>query len=197
MPNYESSITNKKFAAPDMRELEIPDASGYHVPQNLMNNDENLAETERHFQEARRAKITGKERLSEGAKKRINMLIGVSRTTRNVELDGNIWELQSLKGKEIQDSLMSSAQYDGTVQFSYEMRKQLLSRSISSIGGVDINTFLSSNDFNDKLNLIDELDDSLLMRLYDEYVLMSKDSRDKYAIKNEADAKELVEDLKK
>jgi len=197
MPNYESSITNKKFAAPDMRELEIPDDSGYSVPEHLANNEANTAEAERFFQEAKRAKVTGKERLSEGAKRRINILIGAAKTTRQIELDGNIWELQSLTGKETQDALISAAQFDGTVQFSYELRKQLLSRSIISIGGVDIATFLSSTNFNDRLNLMDDLDESLLMRIYEEYIIMSKESKERYAIKTEADAKELVEDLKK
>jgi hypothetical protein len=41
------------------------------------------------------------------------------------------------------------------------------------------------------------MDHYLLGRLYDEYLEMVKEARDKYAIKNETDAQEVMEDLKK
>src|SRR5271157_2123888 len=50
---------------------------------------QHLADFERQVVDAKRAKFAGQERLNDAAKKRIEALCGMSRSTREVDLDGN------------------------------------------------------------------------------------------------------------
>jgi len=146
---------------------------------------------------AREAKRTGKDRLNEGARRRIEMLIGMTRTTRTSEIDGNVFVFQTLQAKEMRDAITAAAAFDGSVQSPFEIRRQLLARSLTQVAGVDIDQFIGSTILADKLIFIEELDEALLNRLYDEYLKLIQEARNKFAVKTEADVKEVVEDLKK
>lgn len=159
--------------------------------------DDEAFRAEREFREAREAKRTGKTRLSDGARKRIEMLLGMTRTTREVDINGNLFVLQSLRSEEMRDAWVAAAEYDGTVHSPFEIRKQLLARSLVTIAGVDAAQFLGSNDLGVKMEAIELFDHALLSRLHEEYSLLVEESRKKYAVKTEEDVKEIVEELKK
>ncbi len=226
MTTFDSPIGKKKIAGPQMKELDIPDESGYseeyeespikrrqqspQMPmdmgairdfQNKMQfgneGNEDLNDIERDFRQARDAKRNNKERLNEGAKRRIEMLIKMTSSSREVDIEGNIFILQTLRSKEMREAIMAASEFDGTVQSPFEIRRQLLARSLSHIAGIDAAQFVGSNDLESKLAFVDELGESLLNRLYDEYLTLVKESRDKYSVKNDADVKEVLEDLKK
>jgi hypothetical protein len=97
----------------------------------------------------------------------------------------------------MREAIMLASEFDGTVQSPFEIRKQFLSRSIIQVGDIDIAQFIGSNDFEAKLAFIEELDEFLSNRLYDEYVSLTKEAKEKYYIKTEADVQEVVNDLKK
>ena len=225
MPNFESPITNKKFQGQPMRDLEIPDESGpptgggqfapsvshrFRKAPNeqeiaefqaraeaASNLDANLSEIERDVKRYREEKIHGNKRLNEGAKRRADMLVGITRGTRDVDIEGNHYSFKTLKAREMRSVWSVCSDFDGTVQFPFEMRKQLLARSLTQVAGVEFAQFVGSDSIEDKLNFIDDADDILLNRLYDEYLIMVKETRERYSIKTDADAKEVVEDLKK
>ena len=215
MPNFESPIGSRKFSNQAMRELEVPDetdAPNYpQQPQryNPVINESSIRdfqsrveqtsnfEEEREIMAAREARRTGREKLSEGAKKRIHLLLGMTQTTKEVNIENNSFVLRSLKSKEMRESLIAAAEYDGTVQAPYEIRRQILSRSLTYIAGVEVEQFIGSNTLDAKLLFLDELDESLLARLYDEYVTLAKEVKEKYNIKNDQDVKEVVDDIKK
>jgi len=156
-----------------------------------------LSEVEQQIITAKKAQREGKQRLSDGAKRRIEMLIGMTRLTREVTISENIYKLQSLSSKELRDALTATAEFDGTVAFIFETRRQLLARSLVTVAGVDISQFLNSYELEDRLDFIEEMDHALLVRLYNEYTEMNKDAQDKYSLKTEAQVKEVLEDLKK
>lgn len=227
MPEFDSPLGKKKVAGQPMREFNVPDESEFvensvnpvfnaqrarasagnmPPPPSPFNteamygnlpSEQDLAAAEREIQAARAAKRSGKERLSEGAKKRIDMLLGMTRTTRQCEVEGVTFVLQSLKAKEMREAIILASQFDGNVQSPFEIRKQFLARSIVQVGDIDINQFIGSEDFESKLAFIDELDESLSNRLYDEYVALVKDARGKFSIKNENEVQEVISDLKK
>ena len=159
--------------------------------------DFNLSDVERDFKRARQEKVRGIERLNDAARKRLEMLTDMTRGSRTADIEGKSYRLQTLKGKEMREAIFAASEYDGTVHSPYEIRKQLLGRSVVVIAGVDIATFIGSNALEDKLNFVEDMDDALLNRLYDEYLAMVKEARDRYAIKTEEDVKEVIEDLKK
>lgn len=220
MPKFDSPIGGRQFSGQQMREFDVPDGEeqpintvprgnrlgGYAPPQinfeSAMEFSEKLeseeeAAFEREVKAAREAKRSGKTRLNEGARRRIEMLVGMSRTTRDCDIGGHKYSLQTLSSKEMRAAIMSAAAFGGSVQEPFEIRRQLLAHSLTFVAGLDIVQFVGSNDFEAKLELIDSLDEALLNRLYDEYLTMVKEAREKYTIKNQEDAKEIVEDLKK
>lgn len=215
MPSFDSPLGTKRFGGIGLKEYDVPDESGHSghgMPdmdairdfQNRLQGDfepdpytDELAQAEKEIKAAREARKVGKERLSDGAKRRIEMLLGMSRLTRSCELDGNVYVFQTLRSKDMSDAYMVVTKFDGTVQFPYELRRQMVSRSLIQIAGVDIEQFLGSNTLESKLAFVDELPEALLHRLYNEFQLLVKESNEKYSIKTEEDAKEIVEDLKK
>lgn len=222
MPSFDSPIGGKKFSGPSLKEFDIPDegddqesfneqqlnARRRGVPAldpNAIRDFQNRVqayerdpmEIEREIRAAKEARRTGKERLNEGARKRIEILVGMTRSTHQFEIEGNLFVLQTLRSKEMRDAIIAAAAFDGTVQGPFEIRRQLLARSLVQVAGVDIAQFVGSDLLEDKLDLIDNLDHAMLNRLYDEYTNMVIESRNKYALKTEEDAKEVVEDLKK
>jgi hypothetical protein len=146
---------------------------------------------------AKKAQREGKQRLSEGARRRIEMLIGMTRLTKNVEIEGQLYKLQTLTSQELRDAIVGAAEFDGSVQFIFETRKQLLARALTMVAGVEIEQFLYSDDVQDKLFFVEQMDHALLLRLYNEYVALANEAQDKYGLKTEIQVKEVVEALKK
>lgn len=155
------------------------------------------SDIEKQVLEAKRIKRDGKERLSEGARRRLELLIGMSRLTRECIVDGNMYKLQSLSSKELRQATLGASEFDGTVELSFELRKQLLARSLTMVAGVEIEQFLNSDSIDVKLGFIEELDHALLLRIYKEYVILANEIEEKYTLKTETEAKGALEDLKK
>lgn len=223
MPKFDSPIGSKSFAGQQLREFDIPEGGmqfgsppagnnpagrlGGYAPQvdaalefqERMEHESNqeVAEMERSIKEARDARRSGKVRLNEGARRRIEMLVGMSRSTREFEIDGNKYAMQTLSSKEMRVAILEASAFDGSVQSPFEVRRQFLAYSLTQVAGLDIVQFVGSNDMDAKLELIDSLDEALLNRLYDEYLIMVTEARDKYSIKSDEDVKEVMEDLKK
>lgn len=218
MPNYNSPLTNKKFATTALREFDVENADDipetptprrppsppdenairdFQLRMQQMQQQDIDPEAEAEIRRAREEKRSGREKMSDGAKKRIEILIGMTRLTRTFELDGNVYVLQTLKSKELREAYMAAAEFDGTVQSPFEIRKQLLARSLVQIAGYDTSQFISSNTLEAKLEFIDDQDHAFLSRVNNEYILLIKEADEKYSIKNPEDVKEVLEDLKK
>jgi hypothetical protein len=186
-----------------MRERGLPPldrnalSKGVRPRQHAENTEQEISEFERQVKEAKQAKLTGRERISGGAKQRIEMLCGISRMQRVVDIDGNKWVLQTLRGKDQREIWVAAAEFQNTVEFPFELRKQTLARALVSVAETDMELFLNSNSMQDKLDFIELQDEEVLNRLYSEFNKLIDESKTKYAIKSEADAAALVEDLKK
>lgn len=219
MAHFDSPLGSKKIAATPLKEFDIPDESGYSEPANpvpvakqrniaIPNEDdvrsfqsrideqESPAEFEQQIKQSKLAR-QGKDRMNDGARRRIEMLVGMTRTIREVTIEGNVFSFQSLKAKEMQEAMMAASEFDGTIQSPFEIRRQLLARSLKQVAGLDFNQFLGSTALQARLDFIDEQDDALLNRLYQEYLILAKEAKDKYSIKTEEEAKEVITDLKK
>lgn len=220
MPSYESPLGNKQISGSGFKTIDVPDETEIPQKQHMSLDevqqqrmqyiqqmqqmqqqappppptDDELEQMIRENRIARKRQMT---QISPNAKKRLEMLLGMTRTTRQFNIGENSFTLQSLKAKEMREAIIAAAVYDNTVQSPFEIRRQFLARSLVEIAGVDFEQFIGSNELEAKLLFIEELDEALSVRLYDEYLLLSREARDKYAIKTEAEAKELVQDIKK
>lgn len=157
---------------------------------------EDLSHSEREIREIREIQ-RGHGRLNEGARRRIEILLGMVRDSRHVDLTSGIYTLQTLRSQELREAIVATQPFDGTIQGPFEIRRQLLARSLVQIAGIEIDQFVGSSDLEVKLEVMDQLPEALLTRLFNEYNLMVAEARDKYAIKTEEDAKEVLQELKK
>jgi len=156
-----------------------------------------LAEFEHTIASARRDKVSGVERLSPAAKRRIEALCGMSRGTREVDIDGNKFVLRTLRGKEQRQAIVEASKFDGTPHAAFEIRKQLLGRALVQVAGTDVELFLGDGSIEARLALIDELEEPTLLKLYSDYLDLAQETQNKYFVKTEAEAKEVIEELKK
>ena len=202
MPDIRSEITNRNFpSTQNLRQFEVEDASDpsyhSHEHQDIHAEQLKIAEMERKVAEARRAKVTGKERLSEQAKRRIEMLTNISRMTKDVTIDGNVYSLRTLRSKELQEAIAASVKFDGSINLTFETRKQFLARGLYKIAGTEISDFLNDDSLEARLEFFDYLEESIISRLYGEFQKLTSESEEKYGLKKESDVKEVYEDLKK
>jgi hypothetical protein len=144
----------------------------------------------------RKKLVKGNSELSPGALERISALIGVLQNKRTVNINKNVFILRSLKNYETRDVLQESSKVQGSA-FAFELMNQYLARSIISVGGIDIETFIGNDSIEARLIFVENLDLAVSNRLYEEFLILKKETDEKYSIKNDVDAKELVENLKK
>lgn len=224
---YESPIGSKQIQGSPMREFSVSDESGYTPPPSPpqhrhMREDvppfdpdamkefqadmqprpqpihmKELTDVERQIFEAKKAQREGKQRLSDGARRRIEMLVGMTRLSKDVEIEGNLYRLQTLTSRELRDAITATAEFDGSVEFIFENRKQVLARALVVIAGVEISQFLNSYDLQDRLDFIELMDNALLHRLFNEYNTLSQEAQNKYSLKTDTQVKEVLEDVKK
>lgn len=150
------------------------------------------------FREARQDKLTAAGKISDTGKRRIELLAQIGRLTKDVKIGEYTFTLRTLKAREMEAAMLAtirSAEFN--IEASYETRRQQLARSISKVDGKDLEDVLESNSIETKLNLIEELEEIVVSKLWDTFSALQEESRAKYGINTEAQAQEVVEDLKK
>lgn len=211
MPTINSPITNKNYQqSGGMREFVIPDIEDEmdqhaHYHEEHMHQPPQMQAQSYPMQQniplqsamQNRKNIEKNNKISDAGRKRIEILCGMISLNKEVDVEGNSFVLRSLKSKESRDCLVSALKYDGTIEFTFELRKQILARSIVSISGIDLPDFIGNYDFDARLQFIDELDDVIIDKLYSQYLILNKEIKDKYGLSGQDSAKEVVEDIKK
>lgn len=137
-------------------------------------------------------------RISMSNRNRIEILLGIGRLTKEVEYDGVMFTLQSLKSREMReifDSIKERKAND--LDINYEIRAQTLARSLHAIDGLLFEDFLGSRKLNDKLAFIDELQERTVIFLHQKYSEMIDENPKKFNIADDKDAKEVAEQVKK
>jgi predicted flavoprotein YhiN len=155
-----------------------------------------VEEQEQIFKEARIAKQRG-ERLNDGAKRRVEILLEMFRSTRTVMIKGQEVVLQSLKAKEIKEATKKSFAKTYELEASLEVRSQVLARSIVSIGGVPFEELIQSNDVDQKVLFLDEMDDLFVTKLWVELQEMNESVKVEYGLAKANVIEEVVADIKK
>lgn len=168
--------------------------TSYGSPQEMSQEELELA-----IREAKRQKLANANKIGDAAKKRIELLAGIGRLTRDVEIGGYSFSLRTLKAKETREAALSTFATSITqLEASYEARKQQLARSIFKIDGEEIEVIIGSNNLSDRMKFIEEeLEDVVVEKLWEEFVSLKEESKNKYGINTVKEAEEVSEDLKK
>lgn len=186
---------NARLASRGLPPLDQAGAKAAETRQNIK--QESVREYEQKVSDARKVKASGKERLTDSARRRIEMLCGMLRCTKEVTIDGNVFVLRTLKGKEIREAVVAASAFDGTVELPFESRKNILGRSLVQVGGVDVELFLGDDSLEARMEFLEELDEPILERIHAGYVQLVAETEAKYTVKTDADAKEVISDIKK
>jgi hypothetical protein len=224
MVKIESSIGSSSFEEPAGRTFQVPDATGQDAVSfrsQFLNNPEQTAATpdmhEHQMAQMKAAEMAKQSALTD-AKRRVEMLIGIGRTYKDVKIDTDkgpvTYTLRSLKGREQKelDQEFEKAKRlkrdDGAdVGFMptslQDIKVCTLKHGISAIDGVDIDIVLGvyTQPMEARVAMrqafIEELDDGLTNHLFLSYQAMAYENRERFAVKTEKDAKEVAELIKK
>ncbi len=147
---------------------------------------------EEHLAPAREAQ----KRTTPDAKKRLDLLLGIGRTTKDVMIEGYKFTLRSLKSSEMKEIVTAASKVQGT-EFMFEMRTQTLARSLVKIEDQPIELIIDNNTLEARLYYIEECEDHIVHILYTAYTDMIKENQEKYGVKNEKEAQEVLDQVKK
>src|SRR5690242_14521857 len=123
MPHYESPLGKQKIASASFKEFEVPDESGYtepavpaiRSPQVVLPDEGSLSAFQSKMQEedpavverqikAAKAARQGKDRLNDGARRRLDWLLGKTRSTKEVSIGEVVFVLEALQAKEMREA---------------------------------------------------------------------------------------------
>jgi hypothetical protein len=197
MARFDSPIGGRNIEGNNFKSFEVDDPSMEQEQDSNTMSDLELRKLQQRAHQQKQERLNSVDRLSAGAKQRIEYLCGISTLSRDVTINNIKFVLQSLKNKEYKNALKEVAKVAGTIEEPFEMVKQMLCRSIVSIDGVSFSDFVSSDNLEDKKNFIEELGMAFCNRLYSEYTLLNDEINKKFAIDTQDKIEELVNDLKK
>lgn len=149
------------------------------------------------FDVARKAAVETRKRVSPAAKERIEFLMNLGRTKKDVVFEDVTFSLKSLKSGEMQEVLLAGSKGETRAEAMFEIRNHTLAYALDKIDGQTIQTVLGEDSLDARLNLLIGMDEDLVSYLHDQFNEMVKENKSKFSIKTEEEAKEVVEDLKK
>ncbi|HVI39751.1 MAG TPA: hypothetical protein VM577_03750 [Anaerovoracaceae bacterium] len=208
MSEIESPLGKKTYGGPARRVLAVSDESEDFdtkpLPPSMMpqtaQQPREVKLTPEQFNEmqARRneARMAQKKPTSE-AKVRIELLTGIGRLTKDVVIGGYTFSLQSLKSKEMREVIKNVSAFEVPSESMYEMRCQILARSIVRIDDQPVGMVLGSDSLDAIAVFIDESEESTVNKLFSAYNEMVKSIEETVSVKTPEDAKEVAEAIKK
>lgn len=206
MAEFDSPLGKKRILNQGRKVFNVPDESQeqedeYFIPPTALPNMKPGVEVEltpTQFQEMQQRRTSFKNtqgKASGEARQRIELLTNIGRLTKEVEIEGHKFTLQSLKSKEMRETIKAVSQANDGADSIFEMRAQILARSIIKIDGHSVEIVLGDDSFEEKLNFIDDSEETIVNQLYAAYTEMTK--KIDLNVKNAVDAKEIAEEIKK
>lgn len=192
MVNDNDSFGDKVIGGPKLRQFDVPDIN-YEEPPTSFNEDEAI----NNARIQKKLKLEGKERLTGSSKKRLELLLGMTQMYRDYVFKENTFSLKTLTSKELRQSYLMASEFAGTIEEPFAIRQNILARSLFKIENIPFEEFIGSNKIEDKISWMDEQDNGFLDRLFNEYLILKKESEDMFSIKTDSELNELVSDIKK
>ena len=179
------------------QDYQMPQDLNYPAPMPRTQGYELSAAEREELQRLRSENVNKSPRPTDHAKKRIEILANLGRLTKEVEVDGVTFSLKTLKSREAREATMAIFNCKNDIEASFEIRRQTLARAIYEIDGQAIEYAVGGTSLEAKLELVDEMEDATIIKLYNEFNALRSEVETKYGLKSEKEVKEVVEDLKK
>jgi len=93
--------------------------------------------------------------------------------------------------------MVAVSKVDTAVEQAFEMRAQTIARAITKIEHQPLDIVLGTGDLDDKVLFVQELDESVLVKLHNEYNAMVRGNNEKVGEDLGNTAEEVVENVKK
>ncbi len=212
MGEFDSPLGRKTFASKQLRTFTVDNASESEPPvvrtvnSTVAMPDEEL--TTDQVIARRRQKIQELNQVTEAARKRIAILTNMGRASRDVIVaDGQdtvTYSLRTLKGREMKylAQITAEASKNNVIGGMFDGRLVALAQAVYAVDGIDLDVAIGArpemgDTLPERITFLEDLDDALLNRLYNEWDQLVKENNARYAIKTEAEAKEVASDIKK
>lgn len=204
MSDFNSPLGRRQFASSGQRVLTVDDST--LNAKTLSNQARDIVQEERllssqeeieAIQTARKIAVAAARRISPVAKERIEILTGLGRCRDKIEFEGVSFSIQSLKAGEMRDIVRISNSASNASDSYFEARLQTLARAIYEIDDQPLFVVLGSNKLEDVITWLEDMDENLVEFIHNHYLDMVKKNRTKFVIKDEKDAAEVAEEIKK
>ena len=148
------------------------------------------------YEAVRKAAMENKKRITSSGRERIELLANLGRAKRDVDVDGMIFTIQSLKTGEIRDVIQICMPIEDKFESYFETRAQTLARAITAIGDAPIGLVLGNDDPATVMSWLDSMDEGVVEFLHKNYLDLIDKHKDKFKldVKNVA---EVSEEIKK
>jgi hypothetical protein len=154
-------------------------------------NFETDEEIEKEIREAKEQKKN--QRASKGSINRLEILTGIGRLVRDVEIEGVVFSIRSLKNKELREVIEAPSNNPGVAE-ALIIRDAVLAKAIFEIDGVPFKQFCIDMTPEE---VIDEMDGGVISQLYKEYSQMLIEHQNSLVEDLGSSPKEVVENIKK
>lgn len=182
-----SSLGNVEFGE-SRRVLKVEDPTTFESVDNIQQIEE----------EIRQQKVEHL-RAPKPAINRLELLVGLGRTTTEIEVGGTIFGLKSLKNRELKDVIMNAAGAKTAIEEALIIRNCTLAYALYEVDGNPINLILGvgpENKENAVLELLEEMEEKVVAAIWAAYRKMDEENSEKKGDLG-ADDKEVVENIKK
>ena len=195
-PRMTSSLGQVSFEQPEQRQsIVVEDPTEEPVsPQGQSVQGPSRQKVE----EAHRSRVEESVSVMEtGARRRTEILTSLGRASTDVEFEKITFSIRTLKNREWREAITAVATFDLAHEQGYEMRGQSLARALYAIDGPPVEIVMGTNDLQQRIDFINDMDESFVSHLYDEYNKLVADIKSRYNIGTEEGMQEAVEDIKK
>jgi hypothetical protein len=146
---------------------------------------------------ARKERISQRNKIPEGVKKRLEILAGIGRLIEDVVVDGITFSIRSLKPKEVQEVAEEMLKKNTQVECAFINRDQTLARAIYKIDGQNIEDVIGDKTIQGKVDFVQNvLEESLVNFLYNKYQNILSENKKKFEDLGKT-REEVVENVKK
>lgn len=148
--------------------------------------------------------------VDDNAKRRVEMLLGLGRQTKDIPVKGPdgseyTFSIRTMTAKEMREmvAIASFMSKQESVDVGYAVREFVLSHVVFAIDGADIDLVLGLStmrrheQIQNRAEFFNNMNENTLNYLYSEYEQLHAENKSWFEIKDEEDAKEVAEQIRK
>lgn len=159
--------------------------------------EESFQQIEQRIRAAKNEKKIKNQTASAAAVSRLEILTGIGRLVTDVEIENVKFSLRSLKSKEIRDIMQRAVNAKSNIEEALVLRTYTLAYSIYNIDNNPIESYIGSYNMDEKVDLVDNLEDYVVGKLWQSYSDMLQNHNNMVKQDLGDNAKDILNNIKK